>query len=642
MLKKIFSTDRDKDLSARRAFWILMGLYAVAVIIRYLLGDFPKFGRTYPDELNTFDIARSLFYGEGIRIQGYPSGYQKLGYSLAVLPFYAISNAAIRVRAITLFHCLVLCSMAIWTYLLGREWGMTRRFSLFLGFLALLWPNQLNSMNLMIESLYVPLFALAFWLFIRNERRRSYGLAILIGIISYYVYFIKERGFVFPAGCIALEVCYPVLEWLLHRKEAGFRVSIDWKRIRCLLVQLGTFLVIFLLVKNFAFRMEQNSWWALESMAKSYDLSHFLYGVYSFFYYLLVVTMSVFCLPMIFGVSVYTAMEEQKKRSYLFLQILNVGMSLMVSFRITAFEDYGRLSPRLHLRYFGPQIFLTLAIFLVIFLLYREKLAEEKRLKMYFRLSVLMVVVILLLFKGLYRGSAVDHYDMHWLVMTVRNYPLSTSQVFLSLYSALVVMSLVMFGFYYCYRKDQMKYVIPGMVGVIVIFCLINNASGFEELRTIYGMDAEMGEEVMEINEFMVSHTEAEFLVVGASYDNKLFNTYADEARHAYIVDEDVFWANVPVGLPGEVYSRNIADWGLLRFPWSTEDPAPEQINYIVITKNNEAARLRRYAYGILIVGNGASDMMSIANGSLIYDGDYYSVYENLDPNSISVARTGN
>ncbi len=621
-LYPIFSTDKSKDLTARRATLILIGIYVIACVIRYFLGDFPKYGKTYPDELNTYDIARSLFYGEGIKIQGYASGYQKLGYALAIMPFYAISNVVLRLKAITLFHSLVLCSMCIWTYLLGREWGMTRRFSLFLGFLAVLWPNQLNSMNLMIESLYVPLFALAFWLYIRNENRHSILRAILIGVISYYVYFIKERGVVFPFGCVAIEICYPLLEKILHRKEKDYQVKIDWKRIRCLLVQLATFMLIFLLVKVFAFQKEQNSWWALDSLARSYDVKHVLYGVYSCLYYLLVVTMSVFCLPMLFGPAVYTAMEEQKKRSYLFLQILNGGMSLMVSFRITAFEDYGRLSPRLHLRYFGPQIFLTLAIFLVIFVLYRENLSDEKRLKAYFRLCVLMDVVILLLFKGLFRGSTVDHYDMHWLVMENKNYSLNTAEIITSLYSAFVVMSVVMFSFYYCYRKEKAQYLVPGIVAVVLGFSLINNASGFEELRMSYGIEPQMAGEIMEINDFMEEHGDSGFLVISEFYDNKAFNTYADESRHAYLINDEMFWKHVPMNLTFEPYSRSIEDWGLLRFPNNTEVPDPARIDYVVITTDDTEAVLR-----------------GIANGELIYDGDYYQMYRNLDPETISVAR---
>jgi hypothetical protein len=95
----------------------------------------------------------------------------------------------------------------------------------------------------------------------------------------------------------------------------------------------------------------------------------------------------------------------------------------------------------------------------------------------------------------------------------------------------------------------------------------------------------------------------------------------------------------VPISRDEGVLSRAIADWGLKRFPNSTEVPDPERVDYIAITKSNEASRQRRISYGILLVGNGASDLRGIANGELIYDGDYYSVYRNLDPETISVAR---
>ena len=67
---------------------IVLLLFAGSAMLRSALGDFPKALRIYPDELRYVSIARSLFQGRGLQIHHLDTDFQKILYSICIMPAF--------------------------------------------------------------------------------------------------------------------------------------------------------------------------------------------------------------------------------------------------------------------------------------------------------------------------------------------------------------------------------------------------------------------------------------------------------------------------------------------------------------------------------------------------------------------------
>ena len=119
----------------------ILGLvFAVSVTVRVILYlgvfAFTRAVRVYPDELRYFGIAQSLFNGEGISIRTIATNFQKIGYSLVLMPVFAVKDAALRLHAIGLVNIVIMNLSVIFAWLLSREVGLRKRASLCIAIFA--------------------------------------------------------------------------------------------------------------------------------------------------------------------------------------------------------------------------------------------------------------------------------------------------------------------------------------------------------------------------------------------------------------------------------------------------------------------------------------------------------------------------
>lgn len=63
-------------------------LFVGSVMLRSVLGDYPKALRIYPDELRYVSIARSLLQGQGLQIHHLDTDFQKILYSICIMPAF--------------------------------------------------------------------------------------------------------------------------------------------------------------------------------------------------------------------------------------------------------------------------------------------------------------------------------------------------------------------------------------------------------------------------------------------------------------------------------------------------------------------------------------------------------------------------
>ncbi|MCR4896753.1 MAG: hypothetical protein K5891_08275 [Lachnospiraceae bacterium] len=614
-------SNKDKDLNAREAWMLLTLAFLLFCAVRFLLSDFPKAAFVYPDELRYWDIPRGLYQGQGITLQGIPYNHQKIGYCLLYVPFFAISNVALRLRLISLMNVILLCSSCFWVFLIAREWELNYKRSLLLGVLCLLWPNQLYSMTLMSENFYVPVFLVGFWLYIRNDRHPRVWRAAVCGVFCYLNYFIKERGIVLPLALAGIEIGFPIMQFLCNLRKGQRHPIYQKKKIVNMLVMLTSFFVISFVVKKLVFQNLPNEWWSGVSAAVIFEPKYFVYGCYCVLYYLVVVTIAVFCVPVFAPIVIYDDMEESHQKNYLLLMMMNVLMAGMISFRIAMYEDYGKLQPRMHLRYYGPQIFLTLGLFLAVLYCYQGRFAERKIQKKYLVLGSLCLGIVLLVFKGMYRGSCVDHYDLHWTISNpFYEYPFDTKYAIQAIYSVGVVMGILVYGGYYCFRRDMIKRWFGVFLGTVIVLCIVNQISGYDEVKGQYLVDPKEIDDITVVASLKQNNPEASFLVMSSYQDLKVFNTYCDSTPDMMLGTETDFWKQIDRTNPEFVC--NSYDVELPSFVMNSRVIKPQKIDYYAIGGSGDERGVWTYS-----------------NVEMVYEGEHYCIYRNLDPKVIYVKR---
>lgn len=89
-----------KILSDNKLFLTVVLLFICSTILRGILSDFPKALRIYPDELRYVGTANSLFKGQGLRIHNMDSDFQKILYSICILPAFLAKSSVMQIRLI--------------------------------------------------------------------------------------------------------------------------------------------------------------------------------------------------------------------------------------------------------------------------------------------------------------------------------------------------------------------------------------------------------------------------------------------------------------------------------------------------------------------------------------------------------------
>ncbi len=76
---------------------------------------------TYGDELIYYNIAKSMFFENTVELHGTAFSFQKILFSIYLLPFFSITDAVFRVKMIVLFNSLVVSLGLIPLWLICKE-----------------------------------------------------------------------------------------------------------------------------------------------------------------------------------------------------------------------------------------------------------------------------------------------------------------------------------------------------------------------------------------------------------------------------------------------------------------------------------------------------------------------------------------
>lgn len=300
---------------------IVFLLFAGSAMLRSALGDFPKALRIYPDELRYVDIARSLFQGRGLQIHHLDTDFQKILYSICIMPAFLAKTSAAQIRLIGLINSVLISSSIFPVYALCRKMLMDKKdICVILAFWATL-PTLLDSMYFMSEVVYLPLslwLIYVVWCTWHSENLyERIRWNVLLGLLCYLAYLCKE---------IAL---YFVLAYIL---TAFVRLLIQrslWKReLVCAVAFAGVFALCFVAMKMTLFYGMHNSYssFNLSGVRGLSLLQHpekIGYLLYAFIYDTLYAMIALGVFPVLLPLFYF----KKNKKRVLVLPIFAVGIS---------------------------------------------------------------------------------------------------------------------------------------------------------------------------------------------------------------------------------------------------------------------------------------------------------------------------
>lgn len=608
----------------------VIGIFILGVILHFYFADFSKAIDIYPDELRYYGIARSFYNDTGFSIRGVATDFQKIAYSFVIAPFFAIKNVVLRMRILSFTNSFIMMLSIFPVWLISKELKIDKRNRYCILLFTVLWPDMMFSMTFMSEILYWPLFLLFIYLWLVNEKRQKILYGIIEGILCYIGYLCKEIFLVVFLTCIAYEICYPIVSYFITREGKETKIKDYFSKRKLFLLFLFVFIFFFchFIFKVFIFSGLGNSYNVM-GISAILDPYKFLYLIYGFIYYIAALLVTLFILPFLYPIIRYRTISEQSRRLFCFISIFLLGAAATIAYTITVREDLGRIIPRVHLRYVGPAFIIILLLFFEsIQKQYNEIDKNRKRMTWLFVSSVLIFACIV--FKGAISWGLVDQFSLKWYVFLQDQIGVlvpPAGENFI-IYTYIIVINVLMIIFvssmhYIClYRSNiQMKNV---FVVVIFIVCMINNFLAGKHIYSIMCVDKTVVDEIIVMNEYFEEKDACNILyLTDGNTINKLckyMDTYFEQAECLYTIDHS-FVLSMETEKVG-----NISETVLREHIFDGIYENVEQIDYFIVENAIDFGykRLANVKYLPEISGN------------------YYTVYQNLDPSTILVTLVEN
>ena len=396
--------------------------FLIGVLLRYMAGCYLKNPTIYWDELKYYGLARSIYHGFGLTVCNTPTNFQKILYALVLSPLFAVRNVEIRIRLIALLNSLLMNSCVFPLWKICSKLQVEKRRQIVLAAFLILWPDMVMTETFMSENLYWPLF---FWYitlhFCREEQ--SYWLRGLAeGVLIYAGYLCKE---VF-AAVLAADAISLALEGKLCPREKEERQR-EWCRFLLAAIVFG---ILFNLGKLLFFRGLGQGYNQYGPAALAQH-SGPLYFVSAVLFFIASTLLAVQLLPLVIPLLRFRRMKREQQRFFLFIGVFILCVICGIAYAISIREDLGSLTPRNHLRYYAPAVFLLLPV-LAVCPDDSEPVSREKE------LSILLIcaIMVLLLFRTTANSFIIDQMTLQWL-----------SGLNLLLYNAFGAESVLFWGF---------------------------------------------------------------------------------------------------------------------------------------------------------------------------------------------------
>lgn len=387
-------------------------------VFLYGICDFRKSIETYGDELVYYSIARSLFYGKGLKVHGVSFQFQNLAYSYFLVPFFYISNSVSRIHVITLANAFLMSLSIIPVWFICKELKLKKKYTWFVVILVMVWPDMFTAGTMMSENLYWVLSLTAMYYCIKAILSCKKSYSCIAAIFCYLAYFCKEVAICFALAYVVSSILTPCSEGMLdfyslQNSSANVleRIKISYKKFFenkiwvNLFVFIITYIFMLFIFKKILFKEVGSFYTGIIDFSFVSDRYSTLYILYGFLYYVLASILAFMIYPVLYPIVHYRKIGQEARKVYVYLLLLLTGTIMVIVLTITVREDLGRIIPRIHLRYIAPMIGLFLpAFFKSISDVEADSKYIKKNKKIIMIACVLFWIVSTLFYKGILGG----------------------------------------------------------------------------------------------------------------------------------------------------------------------------------------------------------------------------------------------
>ncbi|MCR5847278.1 MAG: hypothetical protein K6G75_04095 [Lachnospiraceae bacterium] len=522
-------TEKKKEF---KWIWIIVGLFVIETTLRFLCSSYAIGVRTYKDELNYFQIAKSIWNSHSLSVYGVRTGFQKILYPILISPAFAIKNSYVRMKVINLLNSAIMSSSVFPAFLFAKKISANNKKVIALS--LLIWffmPDLCFSSTFMAEILYLPM---GMWeiIFLTNlmfeeNKKKQIIFSFLMGAFSFLLYIAKEDGLIFPSA-------FAVMCVYLSIRDKSY-ISF-FRRCAGLFLGFGLFFIPFRLI---VFKGLENYY---ANVTLSYIGSH--YKLEFFFYALVIHLIFILFAWMFFSILLpgvfWRDLSKEQKLSYIFLLVCLITNAISITFAITVKEDLGTAVPRQHMRYYVPLFF---PVFVLLFCALdkkqntdRKDVPFKRKMLLYITAAVFLTAFVVAL-RARMPFVTVDN-------NTVRLYDYSFDFRFadvtegtgaLIINNGLVLLKLflcvyVIAGCILVFLKNKKSCIIFLVVSIVLIE-LANNKLSYSYIKRVYGKDATCVSEAIRLNDYL-KDKKGNYLLVSESpgvmgiFDNQVLDSY--------------------------------------------------------------------------------------------------------------------
>lgn len=574
------------NLESEKKYKIVIALiiiYLSGVILYYCLGSYSKNLFFVPDERLYLQAAKALANGDGISYNGMSSTFQKIVYSIIISPAFLVEDLHIQIRLVCLLGTMAEMTYIFPVYLISRRLNLDRTKSLLLSLLGLTFPPLLFSMTFMSETAFLPLWLWTIYLMtiMLESDQVKIAVPVILGVVSYLLYMCKEVGIVaIPAMVLAKLI-------LIGKKKETFKCLIP-----CV-ISIVTFGVLYLLVRYLVFSGSSSSYSyaiTVPQMPETNNmnpLSFFLYAAFFYLSYTILVNN-------IFPLFVRSDKNELNSRLTMYLEIAIVMLIFTVVYKIALKEDFGLLSPRLHLRYLEP-------LFISYFICFVSRIGdideENPFSNKYLKWAFIIYLIVLFIIPGLNLDGFLDSTTSTFYLIPNKfalrfflGSPLKTT--ILTYVMKLMILIVVFFGLKLL-KRNKKGFVIT-FVSVTLIINIVSTGLKYHDIRSGYELSEKYVAEMQKINDEMESLPGRKLYIVREiSRLNEIVITYYDiNNTDVYSALEDYNPSDEMVTLKAGNATRDvsISDYDYIIYDsgiWEESEKEPFSAENIILSTEN-------------------------------------------------------
>ena len=507
-------------------------LFILNTFIHFYLSDFPKVFHVFQDELRYLSIAETLANGRGIMIYNQNTDFQKILYSVILIPAFFFSEKVLQIKAICFINSLVMSSGIFPVYLLSKRLLSDWKSILLVLFMFVVSSEFCYTLVFMSEVLYMPLGLWGIYLFFKiislsdKPNPKFWGFyGITAGFVIYLLYLNKEIALSF----LIAHFLFLVYQFIFYKIKKNPPLHELKRHFNVFLITCGTFFVLFAFFKSTIFNGYGNSYnqTSLDAISSFHNIMFMMYG---FFYYLLCVFIAWFYFPLVFPLTSLKRLDNTKRNFIIFLTLLLLVSAGVIAYTITVREDLDKIVPRIHLRY----ICYLFIPFFIIFLSTLKETTNKTLLKPQFAVALILSANILIFFKGAADSSFVDNSALKYVPYYLYNdLRLNTFKLLLVL---CILLATILF---HIKRPPIVRLSIAAFMFISVSTNIINYKIAYDNYSTDYAISYTEQKELNDLRQFVLDHPESNFLVVHSGFRKRyqaMLDTYLN-CTNVYTTD---------------------------------------------------------------------------------------------------------